>query len=154
VWGALKGVFARHAGEEAHSAVNGHAPAESAVPPPVAARPPLEPQPEPVSPETIINRFEPLLVHAPRNIKVLETLAEAYARKMMFDQSLSLYRRALDVVGGKNPDIEKAIARTTLKKLDWMLSQIDPNAPDQAAQRERIQNQRLEFQWHEMEEPH
>ena len=42
--------------------------------------------PEPISMDVVISRFEPLLVHAPRNIKVIKTLAEAYARKMMFDR--------------------------------------------------------------------
>jgi hypothetical protein len=103
--------------------------------------------------DAIINRFEPLLVHGPKNIKILETLAEAYARKRMFDPALSFYQRALQIAGGKNAAIEAAITETTLKKFDAELSQLDPKAPDQAAQRERIQNQRLEFQWHEMEEP-
>jgi hypothetical protein len=57
-------------------------------------------------------------------------------------------------VGGKNAAIEHAIEETTLKKLDLELSQLDPKAPDYAAQRERLQNQRLEYQWHEMEESH
>jgi hypothetical protein len=57
-------------------------------------------------------------------------------------------------VGGKNAAIEHAIEETTLKKLDLELSQLDPKAPDYAAQRDRLQNQRLEYQWHEMEESH
>jgi len=73
---------------------------------------------------------------------------------MLFDQSLSLYRRVLEVRGGKDPTIEEAIADTTLKKLDLQLSQLDSNAPDHIAQRERLQNQRLEYQWHKMEESH
>ena len=118
------------------------------------ALPPPHVQNEPAEVDAIINRFEPLLVHCPKNTKVIETLAEAYARKMLFDQSLSLYRRALEIVGGKNAAIEHAIEETTLKKLDLELNQLDPKAPDYAAQRERLQNKRLEYQWHEMEESH
>jgi hypothetical protein len=70
----------------------------------------------------------------------------------MFDQSLSLYQRALQVAGGKNAPIERAMAETTLKKLDYELSQLDPKSPDFTDQSERLQNQRLEYQWHEMEE--
>jgi hypothetical protein len=153
---ALKKIFARHVAKEAPSALNGHAPGQPTASAITLAPPPPQRRPEPVTAvlvdDAIINRFEPLLVHCPRNIKILETLAEAYARKGMFDQSLSFYRRALEIVGGKNASIEKAMAETTLKKFDAELSQLDPNAPDYAAQRERIQNQRLEYQWHEMEE--
>ncbi|HXR07604.1 MAG TPA: hypothetical protein VN765_09760 [Candidatus Acidoferrum sp.] len=102
--------------------------------------------------DAIIKRFELLLVHCPRNTQVLQTLAEAYARKRMFDQSLSFYRSALEIAGGKNAAIEEAIEAATLKRFDLELSQLDPKAPGQALQRERIQNRRLDYQWHEMEE--
>jgi hypothetical protein len=151
VWRALKNIFARQAAKKASPVVNGHAPGQPAASALSTELPPPQPQPEPEPAEEVISRFEPLLVHCPRNIKVIETLAEAYARNMMFDQSLSLYRRALEIAGGKNVAIEAAIAQLTLKKLDLELSQLDPQAPDYAAQCERIQNQRLDFQWHEME---
>jgi hypothetical protein len=143
---SLKQMFARHVTKEAPSAWNSHVPGHP-IPPP-------QHQPEISTPDAIIGLFEPLLVHAPRNTKILTTLAEAYGRKMLFDQSLSLYRRVLEVRGGKDPTIEEAIADTTLKKLDLQLSQLDSNAPDHIAQRERLQNQRLEYQRHKMEESH
>jgi hypothetical protein len=153
---ALKKIFARHAAEEAPSATNGHAPDPLTASVLTTALPPRRPQHKRVAAvvgdDAIINRFEPLLVHCPRNIKVLETLAEAYARKKKFDQSLSFYQRALAIVGGKNAAIEAAIEETTLKKFDLELSQLDPKAPDHDAQLEGMQNQRLEYQWHTMEE--
>jgi predicted Zn-dependent protease len=151
---SLKSIFARRVADEAPSVVNGHAPAQFTASAHAPILPPLQTALEAGTPEAIIKRFEPLLVHGPKNIKVLETLAQAYARKTMFDKALSLYQRALEIMGGKNPVIEEAIAETTLKKLDLELSQVDPKAPDQADQRERIQNRRLDFQWHEMEETH
>jgi hypothetical protein len=39
----------------------------------------------------------------------------------------------------------------TLKKLDLELIQLDPTSPKFAAERERLQNQRVEYQWQEME---
>jgi hypothetical protein len=104
-----------------------------------------------LSDDTIITRFEPLLEHCQRNIKILTTLAEAYARKLMFDKSLSFYQRALQIGGAKRADIEQASAETMLKKIEFELSQLDPKSPDFAAQCERIRNQRLESQWQEME---
>jgi hypothetical protein len=151
---SLKSIFARRVAKEAPSVVSGQAPGQSTASAHAAFLPPPQALREVSTPDAIIKRFEPFLVHGPRNIKLLETLAEAYGRKMMFDQSLSLYKRALEVMGGKNADIEHAIEETTLKKLDLELSQLDPKAPDHAAQRERLQNQRLDYQWHEMEESH
>jgi hypothetical protein len=101
--------------------------------------------------DAIIARFEPLLLHCPRNIRILTTLGEAYARKMMFDKSLSFYQRAQQIEGGKRAEIEKAISDMTLKKLDLELIQLDPTSPKFAAERERLQNQRVEYQWQEME---
>jgi hypothetical protein len=154
---ALKKIFGRRVAEEVPSVVNGPAPAQPVASAITLALPPLEHQQEPAAAvlddDAIIKRFEPLLLHGPRNTRILQTLAEAYARKSMFDPSLSFYRRVLEIAGGKNAAIEQAIVETTLKKFDLELSQLDPNAPDHAAQRERLQNQRLDYQWHEMEEP-
>jgi len=101
-----------------------------------------------------IKRLEPLIVHCPRNTKVLTTLAEAYARKMMFDKAMSFYKHALEIEGGKNAVIEKAIAETTLKKLDMELSRIESRGTAAASERERIQNERLVCEWHMMEATH
>jgi hypothetical protein len=94
---------------------------------------------------------ESLVVHCRRNTTILTKLAAAYAGKGLFDKSLSFYQQALQVEGGKNAAIQKAIADTTLKKLDLELSHLDPKAHDYSTQSERIRNQRLEFQWHEMQ---
>jgi tetratricopeptide (TPR) repeat protein len=104
--------------------------------------------------DTIINRFEPLLEHGPRNTKILKTLAGAYARKMLFDKSLSYYRRALSIEGGEDEAIKKAITETTLNKIDAELALLDQKAPDYAERREKIENHRLEYQWQEMETSH
>ena len=149
---APKNIFAPHIAKEASSAVKGHAPDR-----PISADlpmvfPPSRPQLDPATADAIIKRFQPLLLHCPRNIKILETLAEAYARNGMFDKALSFYQHALEIAGGKNPTIEEAIEENTLKKLDLELSQLDPKASNHAAERERLQNQRLEYQWHMMEE--
>jgi hypothetical protein len=153
---ALKKMFARHVVEETSPAKNGHAADQLAASAVTTALPPLRPQGKPVATvsedDAIIKRFELLLNHCPRNTKVLEMLAEAYARKRMFDQALSFYRRALAIAGGKNAAIEEAIEATTLNRFDLELSELDPKAPDQAVQREGIQNRRLDYQWREMEE--
>ena len=106
---------------------------------------------EAMSDDAIISRYQALLEHCPRNMKVLVMLAEAHARKRQFDEALSHYQRALKIAGGKNAAMEKAIAETTQKKLDQELSRLDTKAPDYAAQSERIRSQGLERQWQEMQ---
>jgi cytochrome c-type biogenesis protein CcmH/NrfG len=149
-------MFARPVVEEKTPAMNDRAVEQSAASAATTTLPPLRPQSGPVATDleddAIIKRFELLLMHCPRNTKVLEMLAEAHARKGMFDQSLSFYRRALAIAGGKNAAIEEAIEATTLKRFDLELNQLDPKAPDQAVQREQIQNRRSDYQWHELEE--
>jgi predicted hydrolase (HD superfamily) len=77
VLGALKKFFARHVAKEAPLALNVYAPDPSTLAALTTALPPPHVQNEPAEVDAIINRFEPLLVHCPKNIKVLETLAEA-----------------------------------------------------------------------------
>jgi tetratricopeptide (TPR) repeat protein len=146
---ALRKLPARFVEEQANNLATGG----SFAPIPATPRQ-NEPVPAAGDDDAIINRFEPLLEHGPRNTKILKTLAEAYARKMLFDKSLSYYRRALSIEGGEDEAIKKAISETTLKKIDAELALLDQKAPDYAERREKIENRRLEFQWQEMETIH
>jgi hypothetical protein len=134
--------------------LNGHSsqkPTVSAFAPALFLFPPQnEPATAALTDDAIIQRFEALLVHGPRNIKFLKTLGDAYARKMMFDKSLSLYQRALEIAGGRNAAIESAIDETALRKLDLELNQMDPQSPEHAAQCK--EDQRLELQLHAKEQ--
>ena len=154
---ALKKISAQPVAENAPLAEDTHAPEMASASTPTPALPTFPPPDGSVTAisadDATINRFEPLLAHCPRNIKIHKMLAEAYARKMMFDKSLDLYQRALAIAGDHDAGLKKAIAETHLKKFDQELSRLDPKAPEAAARREQIQNQRLECQWHEMAEP-
>lgn len=112
-----------------------------------------EPAAAPLVDDEIIKRFEPMIAHCSRNTKVLTSLAQAYARKNRFDDSLSAYERVLAITGGKNPSIEQAIADVMLKKLNKELSRIPPSNPEYEAMRERIDNWRLESNWRRMQAP-
>lgn len=103
--------------------------------------------------EAIISRFEALLVHSPRNIRALETLGAAYARKKMFDKALECYQRALRIAGNNNLAIRQAISETTLQKFDAALGKLDSKARDYADKREQLQNKRLEFERNTMDWP-
>jgi tetratricopeptide (TPR) repeat protein len=84
------------------------------IPPPRPVLKQIEPA---LTDDATINRLERLVVHCPKNTNVIIKLAEAYAQKLMFDKSLSLYQRASEITGGKNPAIETAIEETTRKKI-------------------------------------
>ena len=71
VLGILKSMFARHVAKEAPSVVNGYAPDQSTTSALTPALPPRQPQPEPLTADAIILRFELLLMHGPRSLKVL-----------------------------------------------------------------------------------
>jgi tetratricopeptide (TPR) repeat protein len=158
VWRALKNISPSNlAPEVPASPVN---PAQEALPTPSSQAAtllpsrPKNPQAPVSTDDAIIKRFEPLLVHCEKNTTILKKLAEAYARKMMFDKALLLYQRALIIAGGKNAAIEAAMAEIALKRLDQRVTLLDPKAPDYAAQREQLQNRRLEYQWKTMAAAH
>ncbi len=138
------------------------------------AEPPSQPQPAAIAPvlpppparkemkpaiadngeDAIIERFEALLAHGPKNVKFLITLAAAYAAKDMFDKSLAYYQRALEAPGGKNRRIEAAIEDVTAKKFAAELNGVDDKSPESAALREQILNKQLDYKWRNMEAAH
>ena len=83
----------------------------------------------------------------------LKALAEAYARKTMFDKAIECHQRALKIVG-KTAAITQAIAELTERQFDFELNQLDSSAPDYSERREQIENRRLEFEWREMATTH
>lgn len=125
------------------------APLPAETPPPAA----VVSGPAKLTDDEIIQRYEALVLHCPRNTKVLETLAAAWRRKKMFDKSLIYYRRALKLAGGGNPAIRKEIAQTQLEQIDAALNKLDVRAPDYEAKREQLRNRRLECEWNSMNCP-
>lgn len=91
----------------------------------------------------LISEQESKLALEPDNIRVLRSVAELYVQKKDFDHALHYYQRIMALT----PDstIEKAISDTTLKKIDFAASQLDPNAPDFAEQSAKIKSDRELF---------
>jgi len=96
--------------------------------------------------EAIISQYEPLLAHCPKNIRILKTLAEAYASQQLFDKALACYKRVQAIHGGESADIKSAITQTTMARFDAAISRLDSGAPDYEAQRSRLENERREFE--------
>ena len=98
----------------------------------------------------LIADYESRLVHEPRNLKLVRSVAELYAQKKDYDKSLEYYERIRASEQGADASLEKAISELVLKRFDQLLSQLDAANPDHAAQIEQIKGERAGFQLDEI----
>ena len=96
--------------------------------------------------DKLIREYESRLETEPNNLKVVRSLAEIYAEKKQFDKAFTLYDRVKNSEMGNDPTLEQAIAKTRVRQFDYQIEQINPFAPDHAAQVEQLKAQKLEFQ--------
>ncbi len=96
--------------------------------------------------QNLIAEYEARLPREPDNMKLLRSLAELYTQKKHFDKALEYYARIRSSEAGADPSLEKAIADTTLRKLDHAMAQLDPNAPDHDEATARLQAERAVYQ--------
>lgn len=96
--------------------------------------------------ESLIKEYEGRLQNEPNNLKLIRSLAELYADKKQFDQAFALYDRVKNSEMGNDPSLEAAIAKLKVKQFDHQIEQVNPFAPDHAAQVEQLKAARLEFQ--------
>jgi tetratricopeptide (TPR) repeat protein len=97
----------------------------------------------------LIREYEERLTKEPGNLKLIRDIAELYSQKKEFDKSLEYYDRIRISDAGNDPSLEKAIANTTLKRLDHLLSQLDLSEPHQAAEAQRLKAEKTTFQMEE-----
>ena len=98
----------------------------------------------------LIAEYEARLVNEPRNMKLVRSVAELYSQKKQFDKALEYYERIRASEMGGDASIEKAIADTTLKNYDHLLSQLDLSNPDHVARAEQLKAERIAFQLEEI----
>jgi tetratricopeptide (TPR) repeat protein len=79
-----------------------------------------------------IVKLEAELAKEPNDLKKLRSVAELYAQKKDYDRALATYKRIVDKEGATDSSLQKAIAETTIRKLDQAIAQLDPQAPDYA----------------------
>ncbi len=96
--------------------------------------------------ETLIKEYEGRLQNEPNNLKLVRTLAELYTEKKQFDQAFALYDKVKNSEMGNDPSLEQAISKTRVKQFDNQIEQVNPFAPDHAAQVEQLKAAKLEFQ--------
>jgi len=96
--------------------------------------------------ESLIKEYEGRLQNEPNNLKLVRSLAELYTEKKQFDQAFALYDRVKNSEMGNDPSLEQAIGKTKVKQFDSQIEQVNPFAPDHAAQVEQLKAAKLEFQ--------
>ena len=96
--------------------------------------------------DRLIQEYESRLATEPKNLKLLRNLAELHGQRKDFDRALEYYARLASSETGADPSLEKAIMETTLKRMDHLISQLDPNAADYQDQVTRIQDEKAVFE--------
>lgn len=94
----------------------------------------------------LIAENEAKLRREPDNLKAIRTIAELYTQKKDFDRALEYYARIKASPAGNDPSLDKAIAETQTRKFDFLLSQLDPTAPEYAEQKAALEAQQIDFQ--------
>jgi tetratricopeptide (TPR) repeat protein len=89
-----------------------------------------------------IAKLEAELVQEPNNMKKLRSVAELYTQQKDFDRALATYNRIIEKEGAADSSLQKAIAETTIKKLDQAMAQMDPQAPEYAEKAAQLKAER------------
>jgi tetratricopeptide (TPR) repeat protein len=98
--------------------------------------------------ERLIAEYETRLVNEPRNMTPPQCGGALYQKKQ-FDKALDYYDRIRTSEAGADPTLEKAIADTTIRRFDHLISQLDPTDPGQAEQAEQLTKEKVAFQLEE-----
>jgi tetratricopeptide (TPR) repeat protein len=94
----------------------------------------------------LIKEYEARLVSEPDNVRMIRSLAELYTEKKDFDKALELFTRIKNSThGSADSSLDRAMAETTVKKMDHQLSLLNPFAPDHADQIAQLKAAKAEF---------
>ena len=106
-----------------------------------------------VNPEDVtarlIKEYEDRLKTEPGNARLLKSLGELYTQKKEFDKALACYEKLKGTEAGNDPNLDKAIADTTVRKLEGDMAKMDTTAPDYAEKTARLQMEKEAFQLNE-----
>jgi tetratricopeptide (TPR) repeat protein len=94
----------------------------------------------------LIREKEARLKTEPGNLKLLRDLAELYTQKKQFDRALSYYEQMKLAGATGDASLDRAIGETTVRKLDYQISQLDPNELEFAEKSARLQAEKQAFQ--------
>jgi tetratricopeptide (TPR) repeat protein len=89
-----------------------------------------------------IANLEAELAREPNNMKKLRSVAELYTQQKDFDRAIATYNRIIEKEGAADSSLQKAIAETTVRKLDQAIAQLDPQAPEYAEKSAQLKAER------------
>jgi tetratricopeptide (TPR) repeat protein len=94
----------------------------------------------------LLSEYEARILREPKNLRLLRSAAELHTQRHDFDKALEYYRRIIEAEGIAEPTLERAITETTLRKFEYELASLDPQAPDHAERSAQLQLQREQFE--------
>src|SRR5436853_7066601 len=94
----------------------------------------------------MINEYDGRLKTEQNNLKVIRSLAELYTQKKEFDAALGSYERLKKSDLGNDASLDRAIADTVARKIDYQISQLDPTGPDHAERVAALQAEKQAYQ--------
>jgi tetratricopeptide (TPR) repeat protein len=92
-----------------------------------------------------IAKLEAEIAREPNDMKKLRSVAELYTQQENYDRALETYNRIIEKEGAADSSLQKAIAETTIRKLDHAIKALDPQAPDYAEKAARLKAERDEY---------
>ncbi|MEY4917350.1 MAG: hypothetical protein RL616_1263, partial [Verrucomicrobiota bacterium] len=94
----------------------------------------------------LIGEYEERLHTEPGNMKLQRSLAELYTQKNRFAEALEVYARVKNSEHGNDASLDRAIADTKVRKMDFELAQLDSSAPEHAELAAKLSAEKLNFQ--------
>jgi tetratricopeptide (TPR) repeat protein len=95
--------------------------------------------------QKLIGECEAKLAADPQNMRLLRSLGDLHAELKQWDRALEYYERIIAVEGRADPSLEKLIADTRVRQLDAAMETLNPDLPEQAAERQRLLAQRQAY---------
>jgi tetratricopeptide (TPR) repeat protein len=92
--------------------------------------------------DRLIADHEARLQAEPENRNLMRQIADLLVQKKEFDRALGYYDRILAVEGTTDPTLEKAVTELKRRRLDHLVSRLDPAAPDHAEQKAALERER------------
>ncbi len=96
--------------------------------------------------ELLIHEYENGIKTEPNNLKTLRNLAELYTQKKQYEKALAYYDRIKASDIGADASLDRVIAETRLRKFDFEISQLDPNALDYAEKLAQMEAAKQSYQ--------
>lgn len=95
--------------------------------------------------QQLLAEYQARLEQEPDNLRLVRALAELYTEQNRFDEALACYQRLMAAETG-DPTLERAVAQVHERRLDYLMHQLDPADPAQAARLESLRREKQEFQ--------